>query len=104
MTGKRYRDHASDQAILRGAGGGNRARTISLGMSAAGTPDQFHRRSARILMRPSITVSPPGPTGSSGTERASKRLRRQLADCFTACLDRSAHGWLVHVWSVVTGC
>ena len=28
-------------------------------------------------------------------------LGRQLADCLTACLDRSPHGWLIHVWSAV---
>lgn len=34
-------------------------RTISLGMSAATTSDQLHRRSTRILIGPSVTVSPP---------------------------------------------
>jgi hypothetical protein len=44
-------------------------RTISLRMSAVATSDQFHRKSIRILIEPSVTVSP-CPTGPLGTQRA----------------------------------
>ena len=40
MPGKRYRDHAYEQAFLRGAGDENRTRTISLGIRQIRVPDR----------------------------------------------------------------
>jgi hypothetical protein len=39
---------------------------------------------------------------NDGGQQPGSRLRRQLADQFTTCLDRSPRGELVHVWSAVS--
>ncbi len=52
-------DHASDQVFCRGAGDENRTRTISLGMSAAGSPGQPDPRSWHVLVGPRVTVEHP---------------------------------------------
>jgi hypothetical protein len=36
---------------------------------------------------------------SDGGQRPGSRLRRQLADCLAACMDRSPPAPLAHIWS-----
>jgi hypothetical protein len=68
-------------------------------------PESQKRAQNPLLTRPAPSgMAWPSPSGPPPGHRAAlramgSRLGRQLADCRTAGLDRSPHGWLVHVWS-----